>query len=187
MHGATPGEAHADGGDLAGFVGADADPHAGVVGQTVGARQADVGQHVDDQLLDRAHVRDRVRHGRDRAAPLGAAGALVGEVEQRVAHQLAGAVVGDVAAAVRAHELGADRGRVDQEVVELTSPAEGEHVGVLEQQEVIVRGALEEAVLEGVGVLVADGAQPAGAQGHGAAGDAAPPELTARRPSRGSG
>ena len=55
--------------------------------------QPEVGQRVDHQLLDRAHVGDGVGH----AAP-----ALARHRQDRVADELAGAVVGDVAAAVGA-------------------------------------------------------------------------------------
>ena len=95
--------------------------------------------------------------------------ALVGQVEQRVPDQLAGAVVGHVAAAVAVHELGADRGGVDEHVLGLGPPAEGEHVRVLEQQQVVVGAVGEQAVLEGVGVPVGNAAQPADPERHSSA------------------
>ena len=112
-------------------------------------------EHVDEQLLDRPHVSDRVGHP---PAPLS------GHGEDRVADELARAVVGDVPASVGADELGADRVRVDQEVVEGPASPQGEDVGVLQQEQVVVRGAGEQAVLQGVGVGIRHPPQPPQAQ-----------------------
>ncbi len=74
-------DVHAERGDLAIL-----DPHAGVVGAVVRSRardDADLAERGDDRVLHRAQVRDDVGDGHD-----------------RVAHQLAGAVVGDAPAAV---------------------------------------------------------------------------------------
>ena len=82
------------------------------------------------QLLDRAHVGDGVGHA---AAP------LAGHGEDRVADELAGPVVGDVAAPVGAHQLGADRRRVGTSTLAEVGPgAERVDVRVLEQQQVVV-------------------------------------------------
>ena len=43
-----------------------ADPHARVVGQAAGVGQAEVGEDVDHELLDRPHVGHRVGHAPDR-------------------------------------------------------------------------------------------------------------------------
>ena len=66
------------------------------------------------------------------------AAALAGHGEDRVADELPGTVVGDVAAAVGAHELGADVGRRHEHVAEVGAHAERVHVRVLEQQQVVV-------------------------------------------------
>ena len=102
VHRAATGDAHADGGDLAGRVGVGADPHAGVAGEAVGA-EAEVGERVDQQVLDRRARRRRCRACRRRPA--------AGQREDRVADELAGAVVGHVAAPVGPLELGTHRRR----------------------------------------------------------------------------
>ncbi len=80
------------------------DPHARVLAGARQPGQAEVGQRVDDQLLEAV------------ARAPGPTPACVGHREDRVADELARAVVGDVAAAVGPHQLGADRRRVDQHV-----------------------------------------------------------------------
>ena len=84
-----------------------------------------------------------------------------GDVEDRIADELAGPVVGDVAAAVGLHELGADRLGVDQHVLGLGPHAERVDVRVLEQQQVVARSARAEGALQSVGVPVADAPEPA--------------------------
>ena len=64
--------------------------------------------------------------------------ATVGSDEDRVADELAGAVVGDVAAAVGLHQLGADLGRRHEQVAQVGPHAERVDVRVLEQQQVVV-------------------------------------------------
>ena len=100
VHRAAVGEAHTDRADLARVGPVDADPHAGVVVEATDVGHAELGAGVrDDHALDRADVvggAQRVRH-----------------VDDRIADQLAGAVVGDVAAALHRHQLGADRRRID--------------------------------------------------------------------------
>ena len=84
VHRPPPLEPHADGADLARVRPVGVDPHAGVLGEPA-RRHAERRQRVDDQLLDVAHVLGR-------AEP-------VAELHDRVADELARAVVGDVAAA----------------------------------------------------------------------------------------
>ena len=87
------------------------------------------------------------------------------DVEDRVADQLAGAVVGDVAAPVGVHELGADGLGVDEDVLGLGPHAERVHVRVLEQEQVLARvRALDKRLLQHVRVPVADAPEPADAQ-----------------------
>ena len=82
-------------------------------------------QRVDDQLLDVAHV-------------LGGA-EPVADVDDRIADELARAVVGDVAAAADADQLGADGRRIAAQVVaEVRARPVREHVRVLEQQQVLL-------------------------------------------------
>ena len=125
------------------------DPHARVAGEAAGAGQAEVGAHVDHQLLD--------------AVDVGGRGAgRVGPGQDRVADELARPVVGDVAAPV-----GADQGRaevvgVGEDVVERPPQAEGEDVRVLEEEQVGVGGPLEQRPLEGVGVGELRPPQPPG-------------------------
>ena len=57
------------------------DPHAGVAVEPAGAAQAEVGQRVDEQLLDATHVGDRVGHA--------VAATLARQREDRVADELA--------------------------------------------------------------------------------------------------
>ena len=87
-------------------------------------------ERVDDELLDRAHVGGGVGEP---------AAALPGQRQDRVADQLAGPVVGDVAAPVGPHQLGADR-RPAARSRWPRSAADPErvHVRVLEQQQVVV-------------------------------------------------
>ena len=61
-----------------------------------------------------------------------------GHVDDRVADQLARPVVGDVAAPVGSHQLGPDRGRVDEHVGRVGVHPERVDVRVLEQQQVVV-------------------------------------------------
>ena len=86
----------------------DVEPHAGEPVEPAGVRQTEFAQRVDQQPLDTAHVRRR-------AEP-------VVDVQDRVADELAGAVVGDVAAALDRHEFGADRGRLALQVVVEVGP-----------------------------------------------------------------
>lgn len=73
-------------------------------------------------------------------------------------------MVGDVAAPVGAHHLGAQGLGVDEEVVEGAAGAQGDDVGVLQQQQVVVGRVSEEPPLEGVRVGVGHPPQPPDAQ-----------------------
>ena len=95
--------AHADGGDLARRRAVGVDPHAWILVLAASPRQPEVGQRGDDDLLQPVHVRRPD-------------GRVVGHGDDRIGHQLAGPVVGDVAAPVGPLEHGADRRRVDQHV-----------------------------------------------------------------------
>ena len=107
VHRSTVLEPHADRGDLAwddGRIGmVDVEPDPGEAGQSTGVRQPQFAERVDQQALDPADVVGRPEP--------------VVDVEDRVADELAGAVVGDVAAALHGDQLGADRGRLALQVV----------------------------------------------------------------------
>ncbi len=119
------------------------DPDAGVLPDAAGPGQAEVGQRVDHDLLEAVHV------GRTR-------GRVVGHGDDRVGHELTRAVIGDVAAAVRPLEGGADRSGVDEHVAVVGVRAEGVHVRVLEDEEVVVGPVRGQGVLEVVGLVVRD-------------------------------
>ena len=108
-----------------------------------GAGQAEVGQRVDHHLLEAVHV------GRSR-------GRVVGHGDDRVGHQLARAVIGDVAAAVGPLEHGPDRGRVDEHVTVIGVRAERVGVRVLEDEQVVVVRPRGQGVLQLVGLVVRD-------------------------------
>ena len=97
--------------------------------------------------------------------------ALAGNGEDRIADQLSGAVVGDVAAPVGPHQLGPDRRRVDEDVGHVGPGAERVDVGVLEQQEPVVGTALEQGVLQVERLPVGHRAEPAHPQGARRGGD----------------
>ncbi len=86
VHRATPRQPDTDRGDLARVRPVGVDPHARIVRQPTGAGQAQLGERVDQQLLDRSDVLERALRVRER--------------HDRVADELPGAVIGDVAAAV---------------------------------------------------------------------------------------
>ena len=73
-------------------------------------------------------------------------------------------MVGDVTAPVGAHEVGADRRRRHEHVGGIGRLAERVDVRVLEEEQVVVGGALEERPLELVGLPVRDPPEPADAQ-----------------------
>ena len=124
-------EAHADRRDLARHDGGSDGRRRPTHRDTRRAGRRSAGrarEGVDQQALDTAHVRRR-------AEP-------VVDVEDRIADELPGPVVGDVAAALDRHEVGADRGRVAPGCVEVGALAVREHVRVFEQQQMLldVRG-----------------------------------------------
>ena len=159
MHGATPREAHADGRDLARVGSLGVDPHPGVLPQAPAAGQAQVGQRVDQELFDGAHVGDGVGHAAG-AAVLGRQG------EDRVADELARSVVGDVTTPVGAGQLGTDRTRRHQHVAEVGPHAQGVDGWVLEEQQVVVGALLEQAALQVERLAVRNPAQPADVEAH---------------------
>ena len=164
MHGTPPRHPNADGADLAGTVSLGIQPHARVAAEAAGAGQAQIAQDVNDELLDAVNVA-----GRGVAAH--------GHRQDRVADELARSVIGDIAAPVAGYQLGADRGRVHEDVLGPRPHAEGVDVGMLQEEQPVIQPRGPQAALEGQAVLVAHPTQPARPQG---------PTVTARLPSPGS-
>ncbi len=113
----------------------------GYSSSTVAPLQAEVGQRGDDDLLQPVDVR---RTGRG----------IVGHRDDRIGHQLARTVVGDVPAAVGALEHRADLRRVDQHVALVGVGPQRVRVRVLEHQQVVVDRLGGQGVLERVGLVV---------------------------------
>ena len=132
---ADPHRPHADGGDLPRVGPVGVDPDAGVLVHAAGAGQPEVGQRVDHHPLQAMHVP-------------GARRGVVGHGDDRVGHQLARPVVGDVAPAVGALERRTDERRVDQHVALVGMGPERVGVRVLEEQEVVVVGLGGQRVLQ---------------------------------------
>ncbi len=149
-----PGRAHAHRRHLGRARPGGVEPDPGVLGQPAGVGHAEGRERVDHHLLEAAHVvaarRESIGHGQD-----------------RVDDQLARAVVGDVAAAVGAHELGPERLGIAQHVGRVGPDPEREDVAVLEDEQIVVAGALGEGPLERVCLLVADSPEASDAQHRG--------------------
>ena len=75
-----------------------------------------------------------------------------------------------VAAPIGLHQLGADLGRRHEDVGRVGPDPQREHLGVLEEQQVVVPRRAVQAVLEGQGVAVAHPAQPPDVEGRGGGG-----------------
>ncbi len=155
VHRAAVAQAHADRRDLArddrriGMI--DVEPHTGEALEATGVRQAQLGERIDDQAFDAAHVVGR-------AEP-------VADVEDRVPDELAGAVVRDVAAAFDRDEFGADRGGFTTQVVlEVGSGPVGEHVRMFEQQQMLLVAVLEQRRLDRQRLAIGDAPEPADVQ-----------------------
>ena len=89
----------------------------------------------------------------------------VGDVDDRIPHQLARAVVRDVAATPDADQLGPDLDRVAAQVGrEVGARAVREDVRMLEQQQVLLEPAIEQGLLDRQRLPIGDRAEPADAQ-----------------------
>ncbi len=147
MHRATVGEPDADRADLARRGTTDPDPHTGILVEAADVVDTQLLQRADDEPLDRADVIARTEG--------------VGHVDDGIAHQLTGPVIGDVATALDRDEFGIDRGRLDQHVhAEVSTRAVGEHVGMFEQQQAVVGAVLEHRLLQRERLAVRDPSQP---------------------------
>ena len=151
MHGHAPRHPNTDCGHLPPI-----GPHSRVPGIPP-CLDAEVGQCADEHLLHGPDVGDdlaQVRQGHD-----------------GIADQLAGAVVGDVAAAVDVETLRADSGQSllgDEEVGAVAVAAHGVDVGMFLQEQVIRPcpaglPAFPEGALQVPGLVIREAAQPPGA------------------------
>ena len=128
------------------------EPHTGELVEPTGVGQPQFGERVDDQTLDVADVRRRPE--------------TVVDVDDRVADELAGTVVGDVAAALHRDEFRADRRRLAAQVGRQVGPAAvGEHVRMFEQQQMLSAAVLEQGRLDRERLAVRHSAQPADPSG----------------------
>ena len=113
-------------------------------------RDAEVGERGDQHVLEPAYVRDDVALPRP---PLR-------ERDDRVADQLPGPVIRDVAAAIGGDQLRADRRRLAQDVLARRARTERVDVRVLLQQQVLVVGVLVHRALQRLGLAVRDQPEP---------------------------
>ena len=88
------------------------------------------------------------------------------DVEDRVADELAGPVVGDVATPVGVDELGADRLRIDEDVLGARPHAEGVHMRVLQQEQVLATAPARRAPAAGRGRPGSGRARASGREAH---------------------
>ena len=108
-------------------------------------------QRVHHEALDGAHVVARAQR--------------VGHVHDGVPDQLAGTVIGDVAAALHRHQIGTDRRRIDEHVGgQIGTRTVREHVRMLEQQQVVAGAVLEQRLLQRERLAVRHASEPADAQ-----------------------
>ncbi len=152
VHGATMGQPHADGADLARVGVTDAHPHPGVLAEATDIGETELVQRCDHQSLQRAHVVAGTQR--------------VGHVDDRVADELARPVIRDIATALHRHELGADRSGIDLHIrVQMGARAVREHVRVLEQQQMIVRPVREHRMLQRQRLAIRHSPQPSDVHG----------------------
>ena len=149
VHADPVADTDADGGDFS----VD-HPCAGEAFAAAGC-DAEVGANFDQQVLEGAQVAMKVL-------------TMVAEVEDGIADELAGAVIGGLAAAIDLDDgMGKMRGAAQAGLVR--GAANGVNRVVLEEQELIGDGAGaalgNEAVLEGEGLPVIDPAQPLDGKG----------------------
>jgi hypothetical protein len=150
VHRAPVLQPHADGGDLPRVRPVDVDPHARVLPQPAGG-QPECGDGVDHELFDVADVLGGTE--------------TVAHVHDRIADELAGAVVRDVAAPPDPDEVRADGRRVAVQVVGEVGPRPvREDVRVLEQEEVLLATTVEQGLLHRQRLAVRDGTEPPDAQ-----------------------
>ncbi len=157
VEGASPHDPHPDRRDLPGCVTVRFDPDARVAIQSSCSGDPDVGERIDHELFDRAHVRDGVGAG---------ASTFAGQGEDRIADELTRTVIRDVAATVGLHDRGAAGRGGGSQVRRIGPHAEGVGVRVFEEEQMVVGPGASQPVHQRVGVTVGDPAQPAQTQGH---------------------
>jgi len=147
VHGPPSAVTHAYGTHLAGNLALRCHPYTGQARDTPYVTEAQVLAGVDHHLFHRRHMGGRgTRCHRDG--------------QYRITHQLTGTVVGDVAAAIGGDQFGAQIFGGHQQVGRGSPHSEGIHVGMLEQNQVVVARS-HQGPLQGVGVAVTDTPQPA--------------------------
>ena len=129
------------------------DPHPRVPVEPA-CLDAELGDRVDDDLLDGRNVGDGVGHA---AAP------FPSHREHRIPDELPGAMKRDVAATVHPVECCANGGRIDEDVLFLASHAQRVGGGMLTEQEMVLL-AFEKALLEIPALGVVDSAEPTNAK-----------------------
>ena len=85
----------------------------------------------------------------------------VADAADRISHELAGSVEGDITATVDLDQFGPDVSRVHQDVCRIAVRAQRVDSSVLEQQEIVVIGPLRQRLLQIPGLGVRDASQPA--------------------------
>jgi hypothetical protein len=122
-------------------------PDAGTVRKPTGAAEPEITDCVDHELLDGVDVRrHRAKAHRD--------------IEDRVPDELARTVIGDIATAVGVDKLCTDGLRIGKDMLGLGAHAEGVHVRVLEQEQVLRATRFVQSSLQGMSVPVPDAAEP---------------------------
>ena len=155
MHRAPARDAHPDRADLARVVATDVYPHAGVPRQPAGGGNPELGERVDHQLFDVGDVGDGV--GRARSATV-----FGGQRQDRVTDQLSRTVIGDVATSIHADEFRSDMCWVDENIgAQIGTRAVGEHVRMLEQQQMVGGAVAEQRLLDGEHLAVRHATEPA--------------------------
>jgi len=118
--------------------------------QADGAAEPEITDCVDHELLDGVDGAGTARSHRD--------------IEDRIADELARTVIGDIATAVGVDKLCTDGLRIGKDVLGLGAHAEGVHMRVLEQEQVLRATRFAQSSLEDIGVPVPDAAEPPDAQ-----------------------
>ena len=157
VHRAAAPDANADRTDLARAARRHAQPHTRIPVEPPCIDHTEVGERIDDHLLETVHVQGGLRGSVGTVAPL--------QHEQRVPHQLAGSVVRDVTPAVHGDEVRTHRRRVTFEVVgEVRGRSVREDVGVLHQEQMVAPPGSEHGLLDRESLAVRDAPQPADLQ-----------------------
>ena len=149
--GSDPHRPHSDRRDLARVGALCVDPYSGVLVHAARPRQPEIGQRLDDDPFEAVHVR---RTGCR----------VVGHGHDRVRHELARPVVGDVPTSVGPLEHGADLRRVDEDVALVGVRPERVGVRVLQEEQVVVVGLDGQGMLQRRGLVVRDRSQRPDAQ-----------------------